>query len=186
MTAVTFPRQALTYSDGCFKPSISRETKPELICEIALPLPPFINSDWVKEVTIRPNLGQFWIDWVIDDGKESVTHNPNLDYSQAWGYDHGGGNWLTGVSSQGKSLIIEGKRWRSMNQGYCRLVAKYKQGKGRGSLTLPQRYDVITCLTKSYRKNCGSSALLDPVATSIRIPRLLSEGDVKYNQDYLS
>jgi hypothetical protein len=37
---------------------------------------------------------------------------------------------------------------------------------GRGSLALPQRYDVITCLTASYRKNCGVGCLLDPVATS--------------------
>lgn len=82
-----------------------------------------------RTVTIRPCLGQFWIDWVIDDGKEPLNHNPNLDYSHAWGFDHGGGNWLTGVSTQGKSLIIDGRRLRSMNQGYCRLVAKYKQGK---------------------------------------------------------
>jgi IS605 OrfB family transposase len=129
LAAVTFPRQALTYVNGCFKPSISRETKPELITEITLPLPDFIDSDWVKEVTVRPYLGQFWIDWVINDGKEPITHNPNLDYSQAWGFDHGGNNWLTGVSTLGRSLILDGKRLRSMNQGYCRLVAKYKQGK---------------------------------------------------------
>jgi len=129
LAAVTFPAQALTYNDGCFRPSVSRETKPELITEITLPLPDFIDKDWVKEVIIRPCFGQLWIDWVIDDGKESLTTNPNLDYSQAWGFDHGGGNWLTGVSTQGKSLIIDGRRLRSMNQGYCRLVAKYKKGK---------------------------------------------------------
>jgi len=149
LAAVTFPRQALIYSDsasgsvrrshsdegtsgrasGYFKPSISRETKPELITEITLPLPEFIDSDWVKEVTIRPSFGQFWIDWVIDDGKEPPGVNPNLDYSHAWGFDHGGGNWLTGVSTKGKSLIIDGKKLRSMNQGYYRLVAKHKQGK---------------------------------------------------------
>jgi len=67
LAAVTFPRQALTYKDGCFYPSISRETKPHLITEIALPLPEFIDSDWVREVTVRPYLGQLWIDWVIDD-----------------------------------------------------------------------------------------------------------------------
>jgi putative transposase len=129
LAAVAFPAQALTYNDGYFRPSVSRETKPELITEITLPLPDFIDKDWVKEVTVRPFFGQLWIDWVIDDGKELLTTNPNLDYSQAWGFDHGGGNWLTGVSTQGKSLIIDGKRLRSMNQGYCRLVAKYKKGK---------------------------------------------------------
>ena len=129
LAAVTFPRQALTYKEGCFYPSISRETKPHLIIEIALHLPEFIDSDWVKEVTIRPNYGELWIDWVIDDGKEAITHNPNLDYSQAWSFDHGGTNWLTGVSTRGKSLIIDGRKLKAMNQGYCRLVAKYKTGK---------------------------------------------------------
>ncbi len=129
LAAVTFPRQALTYcDDGTFKPAISRETKPELISEIKLELPDFIDDSWVREVTVRPCLGEFWIDWVIDDGKEPVEHNPNLDYSQAWGFDHGGANWLTGVSTQGLSLIIDGRKLRSMNQGYSRLVAKYKQG----------------------------------------------------------
>lgn len=129
LAAVTFPRQALNYKDGCFKPSISQETKPELMADIKLELPPFIDPDWVKEVTVRPCLGEFWLDWTIDDGKQPIKTNPNLDYSQAWGFDHGGANWLTGVSTRGKSLIINGKKLRAMNQGYCRLVAKYKQGK---------------------------------------------------------
>ena len=129
LAAVTFPRQALTYKDGYFYPSISRETKPHLITDIALHLPEFVDSDWVKEVTIRPCYGELWIDWVIDDGKEAITNHPNLDYSQAWSFDHGGTNWLTGVSTHGKSLIIDGRKLKSMNQGYCRLVAKYKQGK---------------------------------------------------------
>ncbi|XWK91748.1 MAG: IS200/IS605 family accessory protein TnpB-related protein (plasmid) [Phormidium sp.] len=129
LAAITFPKQALTYKNGCFYPSISRETKPELITEVSLPLPEFINADWVREVRIRPNLGEFWIDWIIDDGKKPININTNLDYSQAWGFAHGGTNWLTGVSTLGKSLIIDGRKLKSMNQGYCRLVAKYKQGK---------------------------------------------------------
>jgi putative transposase len=129
LAAVTFPRQALTFVDGYFQPSISKESKPELLTEIRLYLPDFIDSDWVREVTVRPNLGQLWIDWVIDDSKEPIDHNQNLDYTQAWSFDHGGGNWLTGVSTRGKSLILDGRKLRSMNQGYSRLVAKYKQGK---------------------------------------------------------
>ncbi|BAY45415.1 transposase [Scytonema sp. HK-05] len=129
LAPVTFPRQALIYRDGCFYPSISRETKPHLLTDIALPLPDFIDSHWVREVRVRPNLGELWIDWVIDDAKQPIQANPNLDYTQAWSYDHGGTNWLTGVSTRGKSLIIDGRKLKSMNQGYCRLVAKYKQGK---------------------------------------------------------
>ncbi|NEO39187.1 MAG: transposase [Moorea sp. SIOASIH] len=129
LAAVAFPRQALSYKNGDFVPSISKETKPHLITEITLNPPDFLDPDWVKEVTVRPYLGDLWIDWVIDDGKEAITSNPNLDYTQAWSFDHGGDNWLTGVSTHGKSLIIDGRKLKSMNQGYCRLVAKYKQGK---------------------------------------------------------
>ncbi|MDJ0798805.1 MAG: transposase [Calothrix sp. MO_167.B12] len=127
--AVAFPKQALTWKNGCFYPSISKETKPHLLTKISLQLPDFIDPDWVKEVTIRPYLGELWIDWVIDDGKQPIDINPNLDYSQAWSFDHGAKNWLTGVSTHGRGLIIDGRKLKSMNQGYCRLVAKYKQGK---------------------------------------------------------
>ncbi|WP_287314193.1 transposase [Moorena sp. SIO1G6] len=129
LAAVTFPRQALTYKEGLFYPSVSKESKPELLTKIYLELPEFIDPDWVKEVTIRPCYGQLWIDWVIDDGKQSVEDNPNLDYSQALGIDHGGDNWLTCVSTLGKSFIIDGRKLKSINQGYCRLVAKYKEDK---------------------------------------------------------
>ncbi|NEQ82950.1 MAG: IS200/IS605 family element transposase accessory protein TnpB [Moorea sp. SIO2I5] len=129
LAAVTFPRQALTYKQGLFYPSVSKESKPELICDVVLEPPAFVDPDWVKEVTVRPYLGQLWINWVIDDEKEPVENNPNLDYSQAWSFDHGGDNWLTGVSTHGKSLMIDGRKLKSMNQGYARLVAKYKTGK---------------------------------------------------------
>ncbi|WP_293121195.1 transposase [Moorena sp. SIO4G3] len=127
--AVTFPRQALTYREGLFYPSVSKESKPELLTQITLDPPDFIDPDWVKEVTVRPCYGQLWIDWVIDDGKQPITDNPNLDYSQAIGIDHGGDNWLTCVSTLGKSFIIDGRKLKSINQGYCRLVAKHKSGK---------------------------------------------------------
>ena len=129
LAAVTFPRQALTWKNCCFYPSISKQTKPHLLTQITLQLPDFIDFDWVKQVTVRPYLGQLWIDWVIDDHKQPIEFNPNLDYTQAWSFDHGGTNWLTGVSTRGQSLIIDGRKLKAMNQGYCRLVAKYKQGK---------------------------------------------------------
>ncbi|NEO69801.1 transposase, partial [Moorena sp. SIO3H5] len=69
------------------------------------------------------------INWVIHDGKNLLSTNPNIDYSQAIGIDHGGDNWLTCVSTRGKSFIIDGKKLKAMNQGYCRLVAKHKSGK---------------------------------------------------------
>ncbi|NEO95291.1 MAG: IS200/IS605 family element transposase accessory protein TnpB [Moorea sp. SIO3G5] len=127
--AVTFPKQALTYKEGWFYPSVSKESKPELLTQITLDPPDFIDPDWVKEVTVRPYYGQLWIDWVIDDRKQPVSDNPKLDYSHAIGIDHGGDNWLTCVSTLGKSFIIDGRKLKSINQGYCRQVAKHKSGK---------------------------------------------------------
>lgn len=46
LAACTFSRQAKTFEDGYFKPSISRETKPKLIAEIKLELPEFIEYEY--------------------------------------------------------------------------------------------------------------------------------------------
>ncbi|ELR99146.1 RNA-guided endonuclease TnpB family protein [Gloeocapsa sp. PCC 73106] len=126
---VTFPKQALSFRDGFCYPSISRGAKDEVLSDIGIQVPDFIDTDWIKELTIKPLFGEFWAYWVIDDGKESVSCNEHLNYSEAIAFDHGGANWLTGVSTLGKSLIIDGRKMRSLNQGYCRLVAKYKHGK---------------------------------------------------------
>ncbi|AOY80640.1 transposase [Moorena producens JHB] len=166
--AVKFPRQALTYKEGLFYPSISKESKPELLTQIALIPPDFVDPDWVKEVAIRPCYGQLWIDWVIDDGRQPVTSNPSLDYSQAIGIDHGGDNWLTCVSTLGKSFIIDGKKLKAMNQGYCRLVAKYKTGK-------PEKYwDYHLDIVQLKRNN----QMRDAVNKAARfiINRCLSDG----------
>lgn len=132
LAAVIFPSQGLSDWNGeSLKVGMSLATKPDAadLGEIRLYPPHFIDVDTIREVRIRPCLGEFWVDWIIDDGKETIEQNPNLDYSRAWSFDHGGSNWLTGVSTQGKSLIVDGRKVRSLNQGYNRLVAKYKQGK---------------------------------------------------------
>ena len=84
-----------------------------MLTEINLTIPDFIDSDWVKEVTVRPNLGQLWIDRVIDDGKRPIDNNPNLDYTQAWSFDHGGIKLVNSDSTRGKSLIIDGHKLKS-------------------------------------------------------------------------
>jgi len=166
--AVTFPRQALTYKQGLFYPSVSKESKPELLTEITLSPPEFIDSDWVKEVTIRPCYGQLWIDWVIDDGKSPIETNPELDYSHALGIDHGGDNWLTCVSTLGKSFIIDGKKLKAMNQGYARLVAKHKTGK-------PEKYWDSTLDRIQLKRNNQMRDAVNKAARFI-INRCLKDG----------
>ena len=105
--AVTFPRQALTYKDGFVYPSVSKLSKPDLIGEIKLELPDFVDFDLVREVRIRPSRGDFWVDWVLDDGKEEIAKNPKLDYRAALSIDHGVKFWLSVVTTKGKSFIVE-------------------------------------------------------------------------------
>ncbi|WP_107668965.1 transposase [Cyanothece sp. BG0011] len=45
--------------------------------------------------------------------------------------DHGVDNWLSSVTTKGKSFIVNGRRIKSINQRYNRFVAKYKQGKSQ-------------------------------------------------------
>ena len=166
--SVTFPRQALTYKEGVFYPSVSKESKPELLTQVTLTPPEFVDPDWVKEVTVRPCYGQLWIDWVIDDGKQPVTANPQLNYSHALGIDHGGDNWLTCVSTLGKSFIIDGKKLKAMNQGYSRLVAKHKAGK-------PERYWDSTLDRIQLKRNNQMRDAVNKAARFI-INRCLNDG----------
>ena len=129
LSAISFPRQALEYTEGCFVVPSSLSTKTQLLSEIKIPIPEFIDSDWVKEMTIRPCRGEFWVDWTIDDGKLPIDCNPSLDYSQAMGIDHGIKNWLSVVTTTGKSFIIDGQQIKAKLTKYAYLVAERKTGK---------------------------------------------------------
>ncbi|MGK7914288.1 MAG: RNA-guided endonuclease InsQ/TnpB family protein [Prochloraceae cyanobacterium] len=126
---VAFTSQNITYDDveGYCRLSISRVNKPELINpEIIIPSGTGFKTEQLAEVRIVPLLGKLWAEYIY---KVKPQQAVGLDYSQGIGIDPGVSNWLTAVSSQGKSFIICGKKIKSINQRYNRAVAKYKQGK---------------------------------------------------------
>lgn len=131
--AVTFPKQALTCRNGYIYPSISKATKPELITSIKLILPEFISFDWIKEVIIRPSRGEFWVDWVIDDGKQPIINNKSLNYNHAISIDHGVKFWLSAVTTLGKSFIVESPQLKTALHKYRNQVQQHKKNK-------PSRY----------------------------------------------
>ena len=94
--------------------------------DILIPCPHNLTQDNLVEVKILPKLGKLWAEYVI---KESQTLAEGLDYTQGLGIDPGVNNWLTCVSTQGKSFILDGHKVKSVNARYNKLVAKYKQGK---------------------------------------------------------
>lgn len=126
---LTFPAQAVTYDEyeGTCKLAISKECKPELVNkELIIPGGYGFKSSQLAEVRIVPACGQLWAEYVY---KVVSLTNPGLDYSQAIGIDPGITNWLTVVSTQGKSFIICGRKIKSINQRYNKAVANYKKGK---------------------------------------------------------
>ncbi|MDJ0620474.1 MAG: transposase [Calothrix sp. MO_192.B10] len=129
LNTVTFPAQALRYKQGFVYPSLSKLSKPDLLCEIKLELPDFIDFDWVRQVRIRPSRGEFWVDWVIDDGTEPLENNPNLNYNQILAIDHGVKFWLSAVTTKGRSFIVNAPELKTGLFKYRDQVTEYKKNK---------------------------------------------------------
>ncbi len=147
MYQVAFTSQNTTYDDvsSSCRLSVSRENKSELtISELVIPGGAIFKSEQLSEVRIVPANGQLWAEYIYKI--ESVKAN-GLDYSQGIGIDPGVTNWLSVLSTKGKSFIVCGKKIKSINQRYNKAVADYKKGK-------PQNYwdDYLDQLT--HKRNC--------------------------------
>jgi IS605 OrfB family transposase len=88
-----------------------------------------VNPETIREVRILPRNRCFYAEFVVEVPE---TRAVGLDYSHAIGIDPGVGNWLTCVSSQGDSFIIDGKKVKSVNQRHNKKVAELKTGKAQG------------------------------------------------------
>lgn len=130
--SVTFPFQALTYKNGYFYPSISKTAKPDVIGEIKFEVPEFVDFNLVREVRIRPSCGEFWIDWICDDGKKELTENYNLDYRHFLSIDHGVKNWISAVTTKGRSFIADAKPLKTTIIKYRDKVVSIKKDKPQG------------------------------------------------------
>ena len=131
MYQVAFTAQNSTYDDvaGNCRLSISRENKNELLLQkIIIPSGSQFKSEQLSEVRIVPSNGHLWAEYVYQVQSQKAV---GLDYSQGIGIDPGVSNWLTAVSSKGRSFIICGRKIKSINQRYNKAVAKYKQGKSQ-------------------------------------------------------
>ncbi len=98
--------------------------------EIFLPLPTNIDFKKVKEFTILPKNGTFYLE--CSYSVEKKTPERALDINQAFSIDLGTStNLMAGVDTLGNSLLIDSKQAKAMNQLYNKKVAQRKQGRER-------------------------------------------------------
>lgn len=94
--------------------------------EFLLPMPTNIDFSKVKEFTILPKNGAFYLDLSYE--VEAVS--PELDFSQALSIDLGTADNLAAcVDTLGNSLLVDARAMKAMNQLWNKKVATKKTGK---------------------------------------------------------
>ena len=94
--------------------------------EFFLPLPINLDFKKVKEFTILPKNGEFYLECSYETEKVSVE----LDINQALSIDLGtSSNLMACVDTLGNSFLVDSKQAKSMNQLYNKRVANQKVGK---------------------------------------------------------
>ncbi|MDF5714088.1 MAG: transposase [Rhizonema sp. NSF051] len=98
--------------------------------EFFLPLPTNIDFRKVKEFTILPKNGAFYLECSYLVEKKATDRT--LDINQALSIDLGtSANLMAGVDTLGNSFLIDSKQAKAMNQLYNKKVAQRKQGRER-------------------------------------------------------
>ena len=94
--------------------------------EFYLPLPINLDFKKVKEFTILPKNGEFYLECSYETEKVAVK----LDINQALSIDLGtSSNLMACVDTLGNSFIVDSRHAKSMNQLYNKRVANHKEGK---------------------------------------------------------
>jgi putative transposase len=128
---VTYPAIALTFDLDSTRVRIplGNGIKAELgLNELYIPCPFGIKPSQVVELSIVPRNGCFYAAYVYKTDLKKV----DLDYKLGLGIDHGVGNWLTCLSNNGLSFILDGLHLKSLNNWFNKHVAYLKEGKPQG------------------------------------------------------
>jgi len=136
LAPISFPAQALQFDaqTGECRIPISQENAASVkehfgLSELRLNGAFGIRSETIVELRILPRNNEFYGEYVYTHGNDGATCHLGLDPSHALAIDHGLNNWLTCVSTRGKSFIVDGRKLKSINQNYNRRVATLKTGK---------------------------------------------------------
>ena len=130
LAVVAFPAQGIKFDAlGNCKLPISRELSGD-IKDVWISSGFNLHSQKLVEVRILPRNREVYAEYVFK--LEDDLADYDLDYSQAIGIDPGVNNWLTVVSTLGRSFFIDGKVIKSMNQKYNKDIANLKRNKPQG------------------------------------------------------
>ena len=128
LTTISYPARWLKLKDNQIKFTLGKQVKVWFgIDNFTLPMPSNLDFKDIKEVRILPRNRCFYAEFVYKH-KEVES---NLNQSNILCLDPGLNNFLTAVSTTGKSFIIDGKKLKSINQWYNKKVAKIKKGKAQ-------------------------------------------------------
>jgi putative transposase len=128
---VIYPSCALTFdaSSRLVRLPLGNGIKAELgLSELYIPCPYGIRASQIVELSIIPRNGCFYAAYVY----KTQTEKPKLDYTLALGIDHGINNWLTCLSTNDLSFIVDGLHLKSLNNWFNKHVAYLKDGKPQG------------------------------------------------------
>jgi putative transposase len=136
LAAISYPAQAVSFDleTGQCRLPVSLETKADLVDAIDAKSIWIngcvgIHPDQIAEVRILPRNGELYAEYVYQSKPRLAT---GLDFAKALGIDPGLENWLTCVTNDGESFILDGRKLKSMNQRYNKRVAEIKRGKAQG------------------------------------------------------
>lgn len=125
---VTYPASAVTFyldRDKVRIPLGNGVKDDSGLTELFIPCPHGVKPEQIKEVQILPRNGTFYAVYVY----KTQPFVADVDFNVALGIDPGLSNWLTCVTSVGKSFIVDGNKVKSLNQRYNKQVASLKKGK---------------------------------------------------------
>ena len=114
--------------DGVFEVPMSRVFKKEF-GSVAIPFPERLKGKRLKEVRILPKCGAQWfeVEFITEEPEEPQKVNP----ANAAAIDLGLDNLIACVSTTGASIVIDGKKLKSINQWYNKLNAKLQSSKDK-------------------------------------------------------
>lgn len=109
--------------DGKFRVPVSPELRKEYPEKIMIGIPEYIQDKKIHQIHIVPkHNGKFFEVVYMFDDKE--PEQVKLDSLKFLGIDLGVNNLATGVTNEGKSFIIDGKKLKSINQWYNKELSR--------------------------------------------------------------